>query len=76
MSEIIGQKIVDIRPMTTEEYAEQGWDEPRFNPVMVLVLSDGTVLFSSCDYEGNHGGALFGQRKDEGFVVYVEPKGE
>ena len=54
---IIGQKIVNARPMTKAEQEDEGWD----GFTTVLVLSDGTLLYASRDEEGNGAGALFGK---------------
>jgi hypothetical protein len=54
---IVGRKIVEVRPMTMEELERQGWS--RFLTTPVIVLDDGTVLFSSQDEEGNGPGDIF-----------------
>lgn len=55
-----GCKIKDIRPMTAAELEENGWDDPGMGAKpMVIVLSDGTLLYPSCDSEGNAPGVLF-----------------
>ena len=72
MSEIIGQKITNIRPMTKKEYEELYWDEGYGEPVMVLELENGVKLFPSRDYEGNGGGAVFGSKGKEHFTVFVK----
>lgn len=66
----IGQKIVDVRLLTRMECESQGWDVGPHDCAVGLVLSDGSVLFASQDYEGNGPGALFGRlRTGESFVV-------
>lgn len=65
----IGLTIVGVQTLTARQLEEQGW-EPSYNPAVCLVLSDGTRLFASQDYEGNGPGALFGLlRTGESFVV-------
>lgn len=59
---IVGATILDIRPMTKAEMDKEGWDKNEIP--MVLVLSSGTILYPSCDTEGNNAGALFGVDKD------------
>ena len=54
--EIVGQKIVAIRAMTSKELSEQYWDES----APVLELEDGTILYPSRDEEGNGPGCVFG----------------
>lgn len=52
-----GRTIVDVRYLTDIEMKGMGWH----NKSIVLELSDGSLLFPSCDDEGNDAGALFGQ---------------
>lgn len=52
-----GRAIVRVRPMTPEEAIELAWD-PSDRPA-VIELDDGTLMFASCDPEGNGPGALF-----------------
>ena len=42
------------------EYYREGWEKNPQNPVYVIELDNGCHIFSSRDYEGNDGGALFG----------------
>jgi len=67
-SELIGKKIVEVRPMTEEELESEGWDGGHGT---VLVLDDGTLLYPSQDEEGNGTGVMFG--KKEGVSFYVLP---
>ncbi len=52
-----GRTITVVRYLTDEECATMGWDRAP----LVLQLDDGTLLFPSCDDEGNAAGALFTQ---------------
>lgn len=67
---LIGRRIVDMRPMTDDEAALEGW---RFSGVhgapTVLVLDDGTKVYPARDHEGNGPGALFGEQ-DGATVVF------
>ena len=64
----IGQKIVGVRELTAHETTNAGW--PAGSYVVALVLSDGSIIYASRDYEGNGPGALFGNlRTGESFVV-------
>ena len=55
--------------MTEKEKEDVGWDTCR--TVTALVLDDGTVLFASCDEEGNRPGELFGYDPNgRGFTVF------
>ena len=71
MKEVIeGATITKVRSMTDAEYEREYWDNDRHNPVYVLELDNGAKIYSSRDYEGNGGGALFGADKDgNAFVV-------
>jgi hypothetical protein len=59
---IVGSKIIDIRPMTADEMEAEGWQKREIP--MVLVLSSGTILYPSQDTEGNDAGSLFGKTSD------------
>ena len=67
MSDLVGQTIGHIRPMTKKELDEFGWYDN--GTAVVIILSDGTKLFPSCDPEGNAAGALFGSDKEGDFIV-------
>jgi hypothetical protein len=70
--EIIGQKIIDVRPMTEEELDHEGWDDRN---VTVIVLEDGTLLYPSKDEEGNGAGELFGRDTNGvGMHIYTSEK--
>ena len=72
---IEGAKITKVRSMTDAEYQREYWDNDHNNPVYVLELDNGAVVFPSRDYEGNGGGALFGADKNgNGFTVAVDRK--
>lgn len=55
--------LVDIRPMTDEEMAQEGWSRLD-KPPAVLEFADGTIVFASQDTEGNGPGILSGQAQD------------
>lgn len=60
---LVGRKIVEVRPMTKEERVKEGWDRG----TMTIVLDDGSVLYASRDEEGNGPGEIFGVNKDRHF---------
>ena len=60
MDELIGKKIVRVRPMTNRELEREGWTLTMHGRPPVLVLDDGTTIYPSQDEEGNHYGALVG----------------
>ena len=72
---MIGSKITKIRPMYKGEYYREGWEKNPNNPVYVIELDNGCHLFSSRDYEGNEGGALFGYdaKANKGFTMTDNP---
>lgn len=65
---IIGKKIIDIRPMTEKEIEEQYWQHDSEN-AFAIVLENGTVLFPSRDYEGNGPGVMFGYNGINHFAI-------
>jgi hypothetical protein len=68
--EIIGQRVVAIRPLTPAEAKAEGWTLSRRGPPFVLALENGTLVYASCDAEGNRPGALFGRTpRGDMFVV-------
>ena len=72
---MVGSKITKIRPMYKGEYYREGWEKNPHNPVYVVELDNGCHLFSSRDYEGNDGGALFGYdgKSNKGFTITDNP---
>jgi hypothetical protein len=54
--DIIGHKIIQIRPMTDGERDIEGWSQG----TMVLVLDNQICLFAAQDEEGNDHGEMFG----------------
>ena len=70
--EIIGKKIVCIRPMTKKERDAEGWDNDG-SATSVIELDNGTLIYPSSDDEGNGAGTLFGKDKDgKTFYVYTK----
>lgn len=69
---IKGSRIVEVRALTADELAAQGWDDERQGPQIVLVLDSGVQVFASRDPEGNGPGCLFGQFERHGFYVEAE----
>lgn len=60
VSPFVGLTIVAVRPMTAAEAQVEGWRlTPYHGPPMVLVLSNGFLIYPSQDDEGNGPGALF-----------------
>jgi len=64
---LVGKTIKSVRYMTPKEAEDWMW----YKRPLVMTLSDGTNLILSCDDEGNDGGAMFGQTKDEEFTFPV-----
>lgn len=65
MKEIIGAKIINVRPMTQDEKELEGWEDQ----TVAIELDNGIVLYPSQDEEGNGGGALFGREGKRTFYV-------
>lgn len=70
LNELIGKKIVKIRPMTRKEAEDNGWDYPLGSATSVIELEGGTVIIPSGDDEGNTAGTLFGSDKEGDFYIY------
>lgn len=63
--EVVGKKIVKVRPMTLKEKKSEGWDEDRRSERGVVIeLEGGTKLYPSRDDEGNGPGVMFGAAPD------------
>lgn len=56
----VGKKIVSARYLSKKEGNDMHW----FHRPIVFQMDDGTLMFPSCDDEGNNGGSIFGQTKD------------
>ena len=70
-----GLGIVRVRRMTGQELKREGWEEYRHTEAPIcLEMSNGDLLYPSCDYEGNAPGALFGT--SGGKTIYVLPPDE
>lgn len=52
--DLVGKRIVNIRPMSNEEHDRMGWDRG-----LILELDNGYVLIPASDEEGNSDGDLF-----------------
>jgi len=58
-----GLTITGVRYLTPQEMQTEGWEGDR---CVAIVLSDGSIIYASQDYEGNGAGALFGRMRDSG----------
>lgn len=58
-----GRRIRRVRLMAPEELMEEGWSHTATVPC--IEMEDGSILYASCDEEGNGPGAIFGQVVDE-----------
>lgn len=58
-----GLTITGVRYLTAQEMQTEGWDG---DTCVAVVLSDGSIIYASQDYEGNGAGALFGRMRDGG----------
>ena len=60
-----GRTITGIRLMTRAELEAEGWTTDRYGDrAVAVVLDDGSLLYPSCDPEGNGPGSLFGKTAD------------
>lgn len=69
MDEIIGQKIVGVRPLTKAELEAWGWER---RGGTALVLENGVVLYASKDPEGNGPGALYYNQGNETYMISAQ----
>jgi hypothetical protein len=56
---LVGRKIKTVRPLTSTEAKDFGWDDGYGEVAFVIVLDDGTALVPSQDAEGNGPGHIF-----------------
>tara|TARA_B100000519_G_C14248510_1_gene441142 strand:- start:567 stop:779 length:213 start_codon:yes stop_codon:yes gene_type:complete len=68
---MIGLTIVDIENLNDNDKKMEGWEDETESSA-VLVLSDGTRIYASRDYEGNGSGALFARLKKKVFTISVK----
>ena len=69
---LVGRKIVEIRPMTSDELEAEGWLAVPGFPIPCLVFDDGQRLFPSQDDEGNGPGTFFGAFPNgRGFRLFI-----
>jgi hypothetical protein len=52
---LVGKTIANVRYLTEKEMEANGW----YSKAPVIIFTDGTYLYPSCDDEGNDAGALF-----------------
>jgi hypothetical protein len=56
---VIGRRIVDVRPLTDQELEEMGWAaSPGRGQPVALVLDDSGLIFAASDTEYNNFGLL------------------
>ncbi len=61
-----GKVVKEVRYLDEVEMSREGW----MRKTVAVEFTDGTVLFASCDDEGNDSGALF-VRKPDGSPIYL-----
>ena len=52
---LVGKTVQSVRYLNHEELESLGWDRT----TLVIIFTDGTAIYASCDDEGNEPGALF-----------------
>tara|TARA_B100000575_G_C23011636_1_gene582737 strand:- start:779 stop:1024 length:246 start_codon:yes stop_codon:yes gene_type:complete len=57
---LVGKTIKLVRYLSEKEAESLGW----YSRPLVIEFTDNSIIFPSKDDEGNDGGALFGQSKD------------
>ena len=56
---LVGATVVRVRPMSNEEIEREYWQPlPDYRRPAVVELSDGSIIYPSCDPEGNGPGVL------------------
>lgn len=70
-TQVIGVTVKEVRAMTKEEMAYEGWDYVTRDVPAVVVLSNGVILYPSADPEGNGPGFLVGKSGNESFYFSV-----
>lgn len=73
MDSLEGKTVKCLRSMTREELESEDWEDCvniRHPAPPCIEFTDGTVVYPSCDREGNSPGVLFGtQPNGQGFVL-------
>ena len=64
-----GKVVKEVRYLDEVETRREGW----LRRPIAVEFTDGTVLFASCDDEGNDPGSLFA-RKPDGSPIFLEAK--
>lgn len=64
-----GKVVHQVRYLDEVEMRREGW----MRKTMAVEFTDGTILFASCDDEGNDSGALFA-RKPDGMPIELHPR--
>jgi hypothetical protein len=64
-----GLTIAGVRYLTAGEMKLEGWER---ESCVAVVLSDGSIIYASQDYEGNGPGALFGKTR-HGETFWLTP---
>lgn len=52
---LVGKVVKSVRYLSTQELEDLGWDQS----TLVIIFTDDTAIYASCDDEGNAPGALF-----------------
>jgi hypothetical protein len=74
LMQIEGKTIVAVRYMTKKEMNEEYWQHSSHDGI-IIELSDGSMIYPSCDPEGNGPGSLFG-KDSKGTAYYIYPSNE
>ena len=66
--ELNGKTIDRIERLTEAECAEMMW----YKKPVVIVFTDGSYMIPMTDDEGNDGGSILYQNKDESTLIYTD----
>lgn len=65
----VGLTVKEVRLLTVEEMDAEGWEDSYHHPCVAIIFNDGSMIYPSCDYEGNGPGAIFGMSNGDALVV-------
>jgi hypothetical protein len=72
MSELIGKKLLGIRPLTEIDCRLFGFDPWGYEGGVVLMFEGGAQMVASQDFEGNGPGALFYRKGRKTFTLVFQ----
>ena len=67
-NELNGKTIARVERLTEAECGEMMW----YKKPVVIVFTDGSYMIPMADDEGNDGGSILYQNKDESTLIYTD----